>query len=115
MTLTTRAKEIIEADPALAAEIARLVIRPVAGLTYRQRQVLDFISEFISENGGISPSYSEISEGSGVAKTVVAGVVDALVERGFIRKLPGCHRSISIISDPFGVPAPADHAGVPGG
>lgn len=110
MTLSERARDIIRDDPALAAEIARLALQPVAGLTYRQRQVLDFIEEFIEDHGGVSPSYKQISEAVGLNScSGVQRIIVGLEERGYIRVLPGKARSITIISNPYSVGAQSDH------
>ena len=93
--LTETARELIRTDPALAAEIARLMAsRQAGGLTVRQRDALDFIQTYQSEHG-ITPTFDEIRVGMGLkSKSDIKRLVDALVERGFASRLPYRARSI---------------------
>ncbi|QDZ10548.1 LexA family protein [Devosia ginsengisoli] len=69
----------------------------VAGLTKQQAVVLTFTRSFIADSG-FSPTYDEIAEGVGLsAKSRVCAIVDQLQERGFVRRLPGRARSITIV------------------
>lgn len=68
---------------------------PQVGLTKRQRQVVDYITE-ASDRLGYCPSYREIMEALGWKSTSnVARVVDALVARGYLKKLRGAKRCLS--------------------
>lgn len=70
---------------------------PTYGLTARQREALAYIEDYISALG-VSPSFSDIATGTGLSsKSGVARIVDALVERGYITRLPYRTRSISLI------------------
>ena len=74
-------------------------------LTRRQRQILDYLQEYIEERG-YSPSFEEIARHLNVAS--LNGVykhLRALEERGFIRRLSNQARSIQIRN-------PEDHAGL---
>lgn len=65
--------------------------------TKKQREILDYISKFITEHG-YSPSYREIMSGlqySSVA--TVALHVNSLIERGHLRKRDRSARSIEVI------------------
>lgn len=65
----------------------------------RAEDVLDFIKEFVGENG-FSPSLREIAGGVGLKSTgTVHHHLQQLVERGFIRRLPGAVRTIQILDD----------------
>lgn len=69
----------------------------VAGLTAHQRNALEFIKDYIAENG-ISPSTDDIREHFGLAsKSAAHRVVDELVFRGAISRLPHKARSLSIV------------------
>ncbi len=77
-------------------------------LTKRQKQVLDFLSRFINENG-YSPSFEEIAEGlkdkrfGGKALTSLATVhkhIGTLERKGFIRRGYNQSRSIEITQLP---------------
>ena len=66
-------------------------------LTKKQLVVLDFIQDFIEENGH-SPSYREIMDGLGLNSiSVVAEHVDGLVAKGALKKSPGEARSLEIL------------------
>lgn len=68
---------------------------PQVGLTKRQQEVLAYIAK-TTLGQGYSPSYREIMEGVGWRSTSnVARVVDALVARGYLRKLRGAKRCLS--------------------
>lgn len=67
------------------------------GLTSQQKALLDFIDDFINQNG-FSPSYDEMREALGLhSKSGVHMLVKALEERGFIRRLPNRARSIEVV------------------
>lgn len=95
---------IVQNQPELAAEIARLMqpavsaITPVVPLTRRQQDTLNFIRGFSIKNRGIAPTYDEIKDGIGLtSKSGIARLVDGLVERGCIRRLPNRARAIVVI------------------
>lgn len=69
------------------------VIRP----TKRQREILDYIQNFINEHG-YSPSYREIM--NGLQYTSVATValhVNSLINRGHLRKRDRSARSLEVV------------------
>lgn len=67
------------------------------GLTPRQKEALDFIKSF-SERRGFSPSVREVQLALGLSSTSgVIRILDGLQQRGAIRRLPRCVRSIAII------------------
>jgi len=73
-------------------------------LTHKQRQFLDFIAGFISENG-YGPSYEEMMDALGLsAKSGAHRMVYALKERGFITNLKHKDRSIRILKMPPSIP-----------
>ena len=66
-------------------------------LTKKQKQIIDFISEFTRENN-YSPSYREIMAGLGLSSvSAVAEHVENLVEKGALRKTPGAARSLEVV------------------
>ena len=80
----------------------------MAALTRRQREIYDFIREFVGERG-YSPSLEEVGERFGL--TSVATVhrhVELLAEKGFLRKVPNSARSL----EPVEPEAPAGAATV---
>ncbi len=65
-------------------------------LTKRQKQILDFISEYVMSNG-YAPSYREIAEHFGLSSTAtVHEHVKALEDKAFLRASDGGARSIEL-------------------
>jgi len=65
-------------------------------LTRRQKQVLDFISGFVHDNG-YSPSYEEIAEGVTLASlATVHKHISALERKGYVRRGFNQSRSIDV-------------------
>lgn len=73
-------------------------------LTQRQSDLLAFIARYQRENGGVSPSHTEMADALGVAGrgNATMGLLDGLEERGFIRRLRNRRRAIELLT-----PAPA--------
>jgi SOS-response transcriptional repressor LexA len=68
-----------------------------AGLTGNCVKALAFVQEFIDTNG-LSPSIQEIAHGIGwKSKGHAHAVVDMLVERGYLTRLPGRNRSLAVL------------------
>ncbi len=68
-------------------------IRP----TKKQRQTLDFISQFIAEHG-YSPSYREIMNGCNYTSVATVALhVGNLIQRGHIRKRDRSARSLEVV------------------
>lgn len=68
-------------------------------LTRKQAELLDFIIGRIDADG-IAPSFEEMKEALGLSsKSGVHRLIDALVERGHIRRIPNRARSIELCSD----------------
>lgn len=66
-------------------------------LTKKQKQIIDFITNFTEEND-YSPSYREIMAGLGLSSvSAVAEHVENLVEKGALKKTPGAARSLEVI------------------
>ncbi len=67
-------------------------------LTPKQREVFEIIAAYIGDHGGTAPSVREIMALAGIKSTArVVEVLDALEERGWIKRLPQRRRSITII------------------
>jgi len=67
-------------------------------LTSRQRQVLDFITSFI-ENNGYPPSHREIAASLEISGTRgVLGHLEALERKGYLKKDAGSSRGIALTS-----------------
>lgn len=66
-------------------------------LSSRQREVLDFISEFLEENG-YPPTVRDIQAGCGISSTSVVDYnLNALREKGFLRRRADVSRGIELI------------------
>jgi repressor LexA len=66
-------------------------------LTKRQKEVLDFIADFIEENG-YSPSYEELAHGLNLASlATVHKHVQALESRNYLRRLFNQSRSLEVL------------------
>lgn len=67
------------------------------GLTARQQDALRFIQGFV-EAKGYSPSFAEIAAGIGVRRqSTVVRLIDGLVERSAVRRLPQRYRAIEVL------------------
>lgn len=74
----------------------------MSGLTKRQSDLLEFIRSYVRENGGVPPSYDEMKAGLGLAsKSGIARLMDALEERGLIRRLYHRARSLELMDEPL--------------
>lgn len=70
-------------------------------LTEKQARALAFIKDYMAEHDGIAPSCAEISAGIGLrSKAGAYRILEALVERGAIRRLPQRARAIEIVEGP---------------
>lgn len=68
------------------------------GLTRRQAETLKFIGAYWAANG-ISPVYTEVLAHLGLSqnsKGCVNRLVVALVERGYVERIPSCRRSVCL-------------------
>lgn len=73
-------------------------------LTQLQSQLLSFIIAYGEKNAGTSPTFEEMRTELGVSsKSSVARIINALEERGFIRRLPGRVRNIEVIRAHAGI------------
>jgi repressor LexA len=73
-------------------------------LTRRQKQVFDFLVEFINRNG-YSPSFEEIGGGLGLSSlATVHKHMQTLEKKGFIRRGYNQSRSVEVVAVPGSVP-----------
>lgn len=67
----------------------------------KQRQIIDFISQYIQKNGS-SPTLQEIADAMGLSSlATVHEHLQALAKKGVIRRFEGSVRGIEIINDSF--------------
>lgn len=79
-------------------------------LTRKQAAALNFIDRSIRAHGGVCPSYREISHAMGwKAQSNAHRMVESLVERGHLRRIPNRTRALDVVRQPsaFGQPATA--------
>ena len=70
-----------------------------APLTRRQRQIVDFLTAYVSEHG-MSPTLEEIAEQFGVNKVTIFGHISELERKGVIRRAArGVSRGIQLIEE----------------
>jgi repressor LexA len=73
-----------------------------APLTKRQRQILSFYQEYVSEQG-MSPTLEEVANQFGITKVTIFGHVEELVRKNFLRRdRKGTSRSIQIMGPDHG-------------
>ena len=66
-------------------------------ITKKQMDLFNFIKDYIDKNN-VAPSYEEMKKGTGGStKCTIFTKINQLQERGWITKLPGKNRSITII------------------
>ena len=69
-------------------------------LTRKQHELLLYIDARLSESG-VSPSFEEMKEALDLkSKSGVHRLISALVERGFIRRLPNRARALEVLKVP---------------
>lgn len=79
-------------------------------LTPKQRELLAFIEQRLAQDG-VSPSFDEMREAVGLkSKSGVHRLIGALVERGFLRRLPNRARALEVIRP---LDEPAERAAAP--
>jgi SOS-response transcriptional repressor LexA len=67
------------------------------GLTRQQHRLLAFIRAYLAENDGVSPSFAEMTQAVGLkSKSGALRLVEGLVERGYITRIPNRARTISL-------------------
>ncbi|CAN5122235.1 transcriptional repressor LexA [soil metagenome] len=72
-------------------------------LTPKQQELLTFIHNRLEE-GGVSPSFEEMKEALDLrSKSGIHRLINALEERGFIRRLPNRARALEVLKLPEGL------------
>jgi SOS-response transcriptional repressor LexA len=67
-------------------------------LTQRQKQCMDFISTYMRDSGGISPTLKEICAAMGFQnRSSAKRCIDMLVLRGVVRRLDCRHRALEVV------------------
>ncbi|WP_027685087.1 LexA family protein [Rhizobium leguminosarum] len=99
--ISTVARDLINTDPALAAEVHRQILAKTAsigfGLTVKEAAVLEYLRDRARESD-IAPSFEEIMVNLDIgSKSTVHRILTALEERGKIQRLPNRPRAIAIV------------------
>ena len=77
-------------------------------LTRKQRDLLMFVNDYI-QNSGLSPSFEEMKLGLNLkSKSGIHRLINALVERGFLQRLPNKARALEVKKLPENVPPPSN-------
>jgi len=67
-------------------------------ITRRQAALLAFLRDFAAAHDGAAPSYQEIADGLGLnSKSRVSALVDRLVERGYLHRIPKRARGLKVV------------------
>ncbi|MCH9013835.1 MAG: transcriptional repressor LexA [Proteobacteria bacterium] len=83
-------------------------------LTRKQHELLLFIHRHLGEQG-VSPSFDEMKDALGLkSKSGIHRLITALVERGFIHRLPHRARAVEVLRLPEDLAPAAAPAGAPG-
>lgn len=69
-------------------------------LTPKQRDLLLFIDAYCKANGGTPPTRREMANASGVHVSNMHRVVTALVEKGYLERLPRQARALQVVRMP---------------
>jgi repressor LexA len=81
-------------------------------LTRKQRDLLIFINDYI-QNTGLSPSFEEMKAGLDLkSKSGIHRLINALVERGFLARLPNKARALEVRKLPENAPSNTNKPGV---
>ena len=68
------------------------------GLSERQKEVLEFLKQYIRDTGGVSPTITEICEGlKASSRSSIHNIISILKRKGHIDFLPHHARSIVLI------------------
>lgn len=77
-------------------------------LTKKQSELLTFIDGYIKESHGVAPSFDEMAAAvQQASKSGVHRLIEALEDKGYIRRLPHRARAIDVIRRAGDPPAPS--------
>lgn len=69
--------------------------------TEKQKKLLDFIRQYMRDNDGIAPSFSEMAEHTSIPRGSLPRLLFGLEQRGRIERMPGLRRAIILTDDVF--------------
>lgn len=69
-------------------------------LTRKQHELLTFIKSYVRQNNGVAPSFEEMQRALGLSsKSGVHRLMDALEERGHVKRSRYRRRSLELVED----------------
>ncbi len=69
-------------------------------MTRKQHELLSYIKDYIAKSGGVAPSFEEMKGAIGIAsKSGVHRLLQALEERGLVRRLPDRARALVVVPE----------------
>lgn len=69
-------------------------------MTGRQKELLEYITSYVEKSGGVAPSFEEMKYAVNLkSKSGVHRLINALVERGLLRRIPNLARAIEIVPE----------------
>lgn len=71
----------------------------------KQREILDFIAQFMAQNG-FAPTLKEVAEALDVSSPTINQHIHVLVEKGVLRRQEGVNRSLEIVEENILQPSP---------
>lgn len=71
------------------------------GLTRKQRELFDFLADYVAETNGLAPSTAEMQTAMDLrSKSGVVRLLNGLEERGYIRRIRNRARALEIVERP---------------
>ncbi|MEZ5688721.1 MAG: helix-turn-helix domain-containing protein [Caenibius sp.] len=77
--------------------------------TARQMDALRYIVGYLNAHHGVAPTYREIGQAIGVNKSTTHRLIECLIERGWLRRIPHLERAIEPTM-PVAIPLAPDGA-----
>ena len=73
-------------------------------LTKKQKELFDYLNEYIAKSSGVCPSFEEMKNALNLkSKSGIHTLITSLENRGFIRRVKHLARSIQILKKPFDI------------
>lgn len=69
--------------------------------TQKQKKLLDFIRQYMRDNDGVAPSFSEMSQNTFIPRGSLPRLLFGLEQRGWIERMPGLRRAIILTDEAF--------------
>lgn len=67
-------------------------------LSARETEMMSFIEDYVSQSGGVSPSYAEAAHALGLkSKGSTSRMFKRLEGKGYLKRLRGKHRALEVL------------------